>query len=238
MLAKPYGTICSLAKACEVLEPRWTLLILNEMWSGYSRFNDIRRAVGNISPGVLSKRLSEMEKAGLVEKIEDRAKGTVEYLRTKKAIELETAMNELAVWAQRNIEADIALAESDASHMMWSYSKSLRTSLFPHRRIVLRFHFTDETGPFSTYWLIAEPGSSPEVCIIVPDFDVDLYVETTKVALNALFLGRSTIDRELDAGRLFVTGDARLKQTMHQWFPRSAYAEVEGIKQLPNENGI
>jgi DNA-binding HxlR family transcriptional regulator len=70
--------ICALSKACEIIEPRWTLLILNEIWSGYTRFNDIRRAVGNISPGVLSKRLAELEKAGLIERVEDRAKGTVD----------------------------------------------------------------------------------------------------------------------------------------------------------------
>ena len=70
MPSKPYGMICALAKACEIVEPRWTLLILNEIWSGYTRFSDIRRAVGNVSPGVLSKRLSELEKAGLVERIE------------------------------------------------------------------------------------------------------------------------------------------------------------------------
>lgn len=58
MPSKPYGMICALSKACEIIEPRWTLLILNEIWSGYTRFNDIRRAVGNISPGILSKRLS------------------------------------------------------------------------------------------------------------------------------------------------------------------------------------
>ena len=110
---KPYGSICALSKACDVIEPRWTLLILNQMWSGYSRFSDLRRAVGNISPGVLSKRLTEMERMGLIERVEDRARGTVDYVRTQKALDLEPAMDALSIWAQRNIEAEVALAQRD-----------------------------------------------------------------------------------------------------------------------------
>lgn len=233
MPSKSYGNFCALYKACEIIEPRWTLPILNQLWSGYSRFNDIRRAVGNVSPGVLSKRLAEMEKAGLVERIEDRAKGTVDYVRTSKAIELESAMNALSVWAQRNIDADVALAESDVSTMMWCYGKSIRTSEFPNRRVVIRFNFTDETGPFPTFWLVAEPGMQAELCVGVPDFDIDLFIETSKKSLNAIFLGRSTVSREIEAERLFVTGDVCLSRTMDQWFPRSAYADVEGVRMLP-----
>ena len=41
------------------------------------------------------------------------------------------------------------------------------------------------------------------------------------------------IAREIEAGRIFVTGDALLKRTMPQWLPRSGYAEVDGIRMLP-----
>lgn len=232
MASKTYGTICALSKACEIIEPRWTLLILNEMWSGYSRFNDLRRAVGNISPAILSRRLAELERAGLVERVEDVAKGTVEYIRTAKAVELEEAMNALAVWAQRNIDADVALVDQDAGQMMWAFRPLIRREHLPARRVVIRFHFTDEAGTYPTYWYVAEPGIEAEMCVTVPDFDVDLYVETRKVSLNAIFLGRSTLAREIDEGRIFATGDARLRQSMDKWLPRSTYAGVEGIRPL------
>jgi DNA-binding HxlR family transcriptional regulator len=233
MPSRPYGTICALSRACEVIEPRWTLLILNQIWSGYTRFNDIRRAVGNISPAVLSKRLVDLEKAGLVERVEDRAKGTVDYIRTQMAIDLEPMMDALSVWAQRNIDAEVALADGDLGSMMWFFGKTVQTSLFPPRRVVIRMHFDDETGPYPTWWLVADPGAPPDVCVQIPDVDVDLYMETTKLSWNALFLGRSTIAREIDAGRLFVTGDALLIRTMEQWLPRSVYASAPGIKMLP-----
>ena len=52
MRAKPYGILCPTTHACEVLEPRWTLQILTEMWSGSTRFNEIQRGLGSISPAL------------------------------------------------------------------------------------------------------------------------------------------------------------------------------------------
>lgn len=233
MPTKPYGSICALSKACELVEPRWTLLILNQMWSGYSRFSDLRRAVGNISPGILSKRLAEMERLGLIERVEDRAKGTVDYVRTQMAIALEPAMDALAIWAQCNIDADIALADSNLAQMMGFLGQNVVTAAFPQRRIVIRFHFSDEKGSYPTYFLLSEPGAACDVCVTMPDLDVDLYVETSKKSLHAVFVGRSTVPREIEAGRMFVTGDTLLLRSMAQWLPRSYYAGVEGIRMLP-----
>lgn len=233
MPSKPYGMICALSKACEIIEPRWTLLILNEIWSGYTRFNDIRRGVGNISPGILSKRLGELEKAGLIERIEDRAKGSVEYVRTQMAIDLEPAMDALAIWAQRHIDAEVALSDGDLGTMMQHFAKAVQTTQLPARRVVMRLNFTDETGPYPTWWFLSEPGASPEICVEIPDVDVDLYVETTKISWNAIYYGRSSVAREIEAGRLFMSGDALLVRTMEKWLPRSSYADVKGIRMLP-----
>ena len=92
MTAKSYNLFCPLAMACEIVEPRWTLLILAEMASGSTRFNEIRRGVPGISPTLLSKRLKEMEAQGLVERLEDPARGTIDYVRTPLAVELEPAI--------------------------------------------------------------------------------------------------------------------------------------------------
>ena len=50
MTNSQYGLFCPLAMACEILEPRWTILILGELSGGASRFNEIRRGVPGISP--------------------------------------------------------------------------------------------------------------------------------------------------------------------------------------------
>lgn len=232
MPSKPYGSICALSKACDVVEPRWTLLILNQMWSGYTRFSDLRRAVGNISPGVLSKRLTEMERMGLIERVEDRARGTVDYVRTQMGIDLEPAMDALAIWAQRNIEAEVALADPNLSLLMGFLCKNVVREPFPQRRVVIRFNFSDEPGPYKTWFLLAEPGAPCDVCVSLPELDIDLYLELSRLSLHAIMSGRSTVPREIEAGRLFSTGDSLLMRSMAQWLPRSYYANVEGIRML------
>lgn len=59
-----------------------------------------------------------MEKASLIERLEDRAKGTIDHVRTQKAIELEPVMTALAIWSQRNIDAEVALGNSALSNHM------------------------------------------------------------------------------------------------------------------------
>ncbi|RWA70942.1 helix-turn-helix domain-containing protein [Mesorhizobium sp.] len=234
MTRRPYGLICPIACACEILEPRWTIQILTELWNGSTRFNDIRKGLGNISSALLSRRLKEMEALGLIERIEDKAKGTVDYFRTKKAINLEPAMNALAEWAQCNIEAEIALSSADASTVMWGVRRKIDLAELPRRRAVIRFHFRDDPPPkYPHYWLVVEPGAElPELCSLDPGRDVDLYVECGVVSLGAIIEGRSSVEREIERGGLFLSGDAGLARSMDRWLRTSVYAAFEGIVPL------
>jgi len=234
MTRRPYGLICPISLACEILEPRWTIQILTELWNGSTRFNDIRKGVGNISTAILSRRLKEMEAIGLVERVAGKATGTIDYFRTEKAINLEPAMNALAEWAQCNIEADVALSGADASTVMWVMRRMIILDELPRRRAVIRFHFRDDPPPkYPHYWLVVEPGTTlPELCSLDPGRDVDLYVETGVVSLGAIIEGRSSIEREKERGGLFLSGDPGLARSIDRWLRTSAYASFEGIDQL------
>jgi DNA-binding HxlR family transcriptional regulator len=58
---KGYGQYCPVAKATEILNERWTLLVLRELLFGSRRFNDLRKGVPIMSPTLLSKRLKFLE---------------------------------------------------------------------------------------------------------------------------------------------------------------------------------
>ena len=45
-----YGQFCPVAKAMEVLDERWTLLVVRELLAGSTRFNELRRGVPKMSP--------------------------------------------------------------------------------------------------------------------------------------------------------------------------------------------
>lgn len=235
MNSKPYGLVCPISHACNVLEPRWTIPILADMWGGSTRFNDIRRGVGNISPALLSRRLKELETQGLIERLENPATGQVDYTRTQRAIDLEPALDALAKWAQCNIEARAALENTDVSTLMWHMRDLIDTEELPKRQVVIRFRFSDLGLDYDTYWALIRPGSPVEICSAIPGFDVDLYVETDRVSLSSILLSRSTISRELEDGRLFLSGDALLARTMDRWLYHRTKENPDEILPLEKE---
>ncbi|MEM9760894.1 MAG: helix-turn-helix domain-containing protein [Pseudomonadota bacterium] len=232
MSAKPYGLLCPISRASQLLEPRWTIPILTEIWAGATRFNTLRRRLGSISPGVLSRRLSELEAHGLVERFEDKATGTIDYFRTPKSEALEPVIKALGVWAQQNIEAELALAGTLASPLMWKFQSVLKVDALPEGRSVIRFHFRDEPSDYDTFWFLAQRGAPPELCVHDPELDVDLYVEATLVAMGGMIMGRTTLARETDRGTFFLSGDPRLARTFQDWLPPGPYAKVPDILPL------
>lgn len=232
MSVKPYGLICPISHACDVLEPRWTIPILAEMWGGATRFSDIRRGIGNISTALLSKRLRELQASGLVRRVEDPASGQVNYIRTQQAIELEPVLDALGKWAQCNIDARDALAATDLSTLMWHMRNYIDPDKLPDRQVVIQFHFRDPDLEYSVYWALIRPGAPVEICSVIPGFDIDLYLESSCLSISSILLGRTSISREIEEGRLFLSGEALLIETMDRWFYQRTKERPDEIRQL------
>lgn len=65
-----YPQFCAIARAAEVIGERWTILVLRELFLGQQRFSDLRRRLSEVSPSVLTDRLTSLEQRGLVSKSE------------------------------------------------------------------------------------------------------------------------------------------------------------------------
>lgn len=63
-MSTSYGQFCPVAKAMELLDERWTLLVVRELMMGSRHFNALRRGVPRMSPALLSKRLQTLARAG------------------------------------------------------------------------------------------------------------------------------------------------------------------------------
>ena len=81
-----YGQFCPVAKAMEVLDERWTLLVVRELVLGSRRFNELRRGNPRMSPALLSKRLRSLELAGVVRR--ETVGGHAAYTLTEAGQEL------------------------------------------------------------------------------------------------------------------------------------------------------
>src|SRR5258706_16151114 len=64
-----YKQFCPVAMAAEVLCTRWTVLVVRELVAGSPRFNHLRRGLPRMSPALLSKRLKDLEQAGIVRRV-------------------------------------------------------------------------------------------------------------------------------------------------------------------------
>lgn len=88
-----------LAKAMELIGKRWTALILYQLLEGPQRFNEIEAALP-ISGRLLSERLKELEKEGLVERVVYTETAIrVEYSLTEKGHALQPAIRAIENWA-------------------------------------------------------------------------------------------------------------------------------------------
>ncbi len=68
-MARTYNQDCILAHALDLLGERWTLLIIRDLFLGAQRFGDLQAALPGIGANLLSKRLKELEEAGLIEAV-------------------------------------------------------------------------------------------------------------------------------------------------------------------------
>jgi DNA-binding HxlR family transcriptional regulator len=63
---RTYDDGCAAAHALDLVGERWALLVVRELLLGPKRFTDLRVGLPGASPNVLSQRLRELERTGVV----------------------------------------------------------------------------------------------------------------------------------------------------------------------------
>src|ERR1700692_4461182 len=104
----PAAGVCTrLHKAIELIGRRWSGAIIFILLRGKARFAEIRDAIPEMTDRMLSERLLELEKEGLVERtvIPD-TPVRVEYALTKKGRALVPAVDALVDWAHKWVADD------------------------------------------------------------------------------------------------------------------------------------
>jgi len=211
--------------AADILEPRWTMLVLCEMWSGSTRFNEIQRGVPSMSPGLLSKRLKEMEAKGLVERHESAAGGHAEYRTTALSDELEPIVVQLGEWAHRNIDTDVSLQCLDARMLMWNIRRKINRSALPINKCVIQFTLKEPAGDTANYWLVIKPGIETDLCYLDPGHNVDLFVISDLRAMTSAWMGHTSFEHELGADRIVLVGHSGMARSLTGWLKTSRFAQ-------------
>ncbi len=191
-----YGQYCPIARAVEVLGERWSLLIVRDMLCGFTRFNDLARGNPRLSRTLLSKRLRQLEQAGIIERDGD------EYVLTAAGEDLRPVVFGLGEWGARWQFGDPRERELDPELLMWWVHTRLDFSHLPERRHVVEFHFTDVRERF---WILRD-SQGPSICRHDPGFGIDATVTADLDTMYQVWLGRVSLRTALRSGTVDISG--------------------------------
>jgi DNA-binding HxlR family transcriptional regulator len=217
-----YHQFCPVAKAMELLDERWTLLVVRELLLGSRRFNELRRGVPRMSPTLLSKRLHELAAAGVVER---RMDGTeVSYVLTEAGQELRPVVEALGAWGTRWM-GRLGDPDLDPKLLLWDMHRGVNTGALPPGRTVVQFHFPDVAGRTGRWWLVLTPEES-DVCDEDPGYEVDVTVQVGLRRMVEIWLGDLSWSTALRSGDLRLVGPSELCRALPRWFTLSTFAAI------------
>ena len=224
---KGYGQFCPVAVASEVFAQRWTPLIIRELCSGRSHFNEIHRGIPLISRTLLADRLRWLENAGVVSSTAAGAGRVREYRLTAAGAEFKAVIDALGAWGQRwSVRVDPQNLDPD--FLMWHLHHRLAVERLPEDRVVVLFSFSGvprKRRGAHNYWLMLER-PQVELCLTDPGHEVDLYVQADLRAFARVWLGDEPFASALRERTIRLSGPRRLIQAFPQWLLLSRFAEI------------
>jgi len=223
---KGYGQFCPIAKACEALGERWTMLLIRELLCGSRRYNDFKRGLPLISPTMLSQRLSTLLERGLIERKRSNDQKSWEYHLTQAGRELEPIVMGLGEWGARWVRSQMSKNDLSVELLMWDMRRTINCAALPQRRIVLHFEFKDLDKKFNNWWMLAE-NNVIDLCIDDPGFDSDVTFVSDLRTMTQLWLGDTTLSGARSSGKLDVSGSSTLTRNIPKWLVFSGFSSIK-----------
>ncbi|RAL24170.1 winged helix-turn-helix transcriptional regulator [Thermoflavimicrobium daqui] len=88
--------------ATNIISGKWSFLVLSQLYTGSKRFNQLQRALNNISSKALTNSLRQLESAGMVQRqVYPTVPVTVVYSLTDKGIDFQYVLREMNNWGER-----------------------------------------------------------------------------------------------------------------------------------------
>ena len=94
----------ALARAFRFLGKRWNAVVLGHLSAGPAGFRELSRAIDGISDSVLSARLTDLARGGLISRrVDEGPPLAVSYELTDRGRALMPALEQIAFWAEENL---------------------------------------------------------------------------------------------------------------------------------------
>ena len=217
-----YGQFCPVAKAMELLDERWTMLVVRELLLDSKHFNDLRRGLPKMSPALLSKRLQTLTRAGVVQRTE--VNGRTSYTLTECGRELNDVVQALSVWGVRWI-GELGDKDLDPHLLMWDIRRNVPVDDWPRARTVLAFRLSGVAAKTSSWWLMVADGKA-DICDFDPGYDVAAVVSTDLLTLTRIWRGDVSWKRTLLDGSVKIDAPSNVRRAVPTWLGQSSSAAV------------
>jgi len=223
-MGSSYYQFCPVAKAMELLDERWTLLIVRELVTGSQHFNQLRRGVPRMSPTLLSKRLAQLARAGVIDRHDD---GTgVRYLLTPAGRELQPVVEALGTWGIRWI-GEIGDQDLDPKLLLWDMHRHIDYTTVPPGRTVIAFTFPDAPARNRTWWLVINTQhTETDVCDTDPGYPVTATITASLRTMTEIWRGDTRWPDAQRTGSLAIEAPAALRRAIPTWFTLSTFAPI------------
>jgi DNA-binding HxlR family transcriptional regulator len=92
---------CGISRTLQVLDGKWTTLIVRELLAGPLRFTELRAGIGPVSAKTLTDRLRALEHQGILTRtIHPEVPPRVVYELTEQGMSLQTVLLSMLRWGQ------------------------------------------------------------------------------------------------------------------------------------------
>lgn len=217
-----YGQFCPVSKAMELLDERWTMLVVREMLLGSKHFNELRRGVPKMSPTLLSKRLKSLTRAGVVVRTE--VDGRTTYSLTQSGQELGEIVEALGRWGVRWV-GELGEEDLDPHLLMWDIHRTIAIDEWPSSRTTVAFQLDGVAVKASRWWLVVTDGVA-DVCDFDPGYEVTGTVETSLRTLTRIWRGDVGWSNALLDGTVAVSGPSDVRRAIPAWIGQGTAAAV------------
>lgn len=220
-----YGQYCPVARSLEILGDRWTLLIVREFLIGMTHFNDLERGLPGISRPLLAQRLRQLQKAGILEKINTKVgRQSTAYQLTPAGWELQKVMDGLMVWGEAWAFSEPTPEELDPVLLMWRLRNEVMKERLPEGRVVIQYDFRVRGKGY--FWLVLTQ-ADVTLCLTDPGYEVNVWVSADLAIFYKMYWGRITYTEALQDYGMRVEGTAPLVAAFPDWF---AWYSANGIR--------
>ncbi len=95
---------CPIACTLDIIGDKWTLLVVRDLFFGKTKFKELQASAENIPTNILTSRLKQLEKAGMVVKTPYQERPIrYQYLLTESGKSLESVIKTIVKWGETQL---------------------------------------------------------------------------------------------------------------------------------------